>query len=586
MDRRTFLQGAAAGSAAGLTPIARAADSGTGADLRTLPKPGPKPVARGSSAVASSSHPVVTETMLAVLKAGGDAVDAGIAGSLVQAVVQPEMTNHTGTVTFLYWEAKTQKAYQLNGSGTLVPDLAPFRPMPAVGGLAAGPVAPCACIPGFMPAMKALHERFGTRKWAELCEPAVRWAKEGYPVHTFQYGVLVEELPSNTYFPSGRDFFMPGGFTPAVGEPFKNDALAETMRRLAADGPDYFITGDWARHFVAEGNRLGWSVKMEHMNAIPPRWQEPLRYRHRGHEVLQLSPPERTGVFSAFVLGVLEKLDAASLGHYAQSAEGLYYFANALRWAEFELGYLHDPQVFDVPVEAWLAPEHHRHVAEVLRRSRPKVDLTEHIRVCAGNPALVAAGLPTAGPGKAPPVIGSCELSIVDPAGNWVQMMNTLQSGGIPGIVVDGVPMVGSHARTDLSTSIAGWFSGGGRLRLPIGNTIVLKDGKPWLSLGTPGNVHVTIPQVLSNVLDHGMEPYEASVAPRMLPLREDYVLEVESRLPESVVAGLAKMGVQVKPLAPYDWHMGSFQMSWRDAKTGVLHASSDPRRAGVAGGF
>jgi gamma-glutamyltranspeptidase/glutathione hydrolase len=581
MKRRSFLRdGALAGAATGLA----APPAAGSARQETLAKPGHKPIARSRRAVASSSHPVVTETMLAVMKAGGNAVDAGIAGSLVQAVVQPEMTNHTGTVTFLYWEASKGKAYQLNGSGTLVPGLAPFRPLPAVGGLAAGPVPPCACVPGFMPAMKALHARFGTRKWSELAEPAARWAKEGAPVHSFQYAVFESELPSNTYFPSGRDFFMPGGFTPAVGDTFRNPALAETMRRLAEEGPDYFVTGAWARHFVAEGNRLGWPVKLEHLSAVPPRWQEPLRYEHRGHTILQLSPPERTGVFSAMVLGILESLDTRSLGHYTASAESLYYMASALRWAEFELGYLHDPELFEVPVEVWLSREHHRQIAEILRRSRPRLDLTEHVRVSAGNPGLAAAGLPTGTPGKAPPVLGSCELSIVDPQGNWVQMMNTLQSGGIPGVVVDGVPMVGSHAVTDMTYSIAGWFTGGGRLRLPIGNTIVLRDGKPRLSLGTPGNVHVTIPQVLSNVLDHGMDPYQAAAAPRMLSLRDDYVLEVESRIPAEVATGLAKLGVQVKPLPPHDWHMGSFQMCWLDDKTGELCSSTDPRRAGLAG--
>jgi gamma-glutamyltranspeptidase/glutathione hydrolase len=587
MNRRSFLQNAAAsGAAAGLGGVAAAMPAGATPALDALPRTGPKPAATGQRAVASSSHAIVTETMLAVMKAGGNAVDAGIAGSLVQAVVQPEMTNHTGTVTFLYWEAKSGKGYQLNGSGTLVPGLAPFRPMPAVGGLAAGPTPPCACIPGFMPAMKALHERFGSRPWKQLCEPAVRWSRDGFPVHSFQYGVFESELPSNTYFPSGREFFMPGGFTPVVGDRFHNPAMAETMRRLAEEGPDYFISGDWARHFVAEGNRLGWPVKLEQLQAIPPRWQEPLRYVHRGQELLQLAPPERTGVFSALVLGILEALEVTSLGPSAGSADSLYYMAGALRWAEWELGYLHDPELFGLPLDVWLSRDHHRQVAEVLRRSRPKADLTEHVRVTAGNPALAAAGLPTAAPGRASPVTGSCELSIVDPQGNWVQMMNTLQSGGIPGVVVDGIPMVGSHAVADMGASIAGWFSGGGRLRLPIGNTIVLKDGRPWLSLGTPGNVHVTVPQVLSNILDHGMDPEAAVEAPRMLSLRDDYVVDVESRLAPEVLAGLARLGVRVNPLPPHDWHMGSFQVSWRDPKTGRLMALADSRRAGRADGF
>lgn len=585
MNRREFLQGAtAAGMSVGVHPGPETAVR-AGPAPGDLPRPGRKAaVGPHRHAVASSSHPVVTQTMLDVMRAGGNAVDAGIAGCLVQAVVQPEMTNHTGTVTFLYWEAKTGKAYQLESSGTLVPGLAPFRPLPAVGGLSPAPTPPCACVPGFMPGMKALHQRFGTRKWSQLVEPALRWAVEGVPVHSFQYGVLEDEKPSNTYFPSGRDFFLPGGFTPAVGETFRSAALAQTMRRLQAEGPDHFITGEWARHFVAEGNRLGWAVKLEHLSASPPRWLDPLRWKHRGHEILQLAPPERMGVFTAMVLGILDTLDVRASGPPSRSAESLYFMASALRWAEFELGYLHDPQVFDCPVEIWLSRDHHRSVAEILRRSRPKVDLTEHVRVTAGIPALAAAGLPTAASRAIAPVTGSCELSIVDPEGNWVQMMNTLQSGGIPGIVVDGVPMVGSHAVADMSASIAGWFAGGGRLRLPIGNTIVLQDGSPWLSLGTPGNVHVTIPQVLSNILDHGMSPEQAVDAPRLLPLENDYTLPVESRLPEDVVAGVTRLGVKVAPLPPYDWHMGSFQVSWRDEKG--LNGLADPRRAGRAGGF
>ncbi len=583
MNRREFFQGtAAAGVASHVAP--GTSDRNAVDGVKVLSRPGPKPVARGLRAVASSSHPIVTETMLAVMRAGGNAVDAAIAGCMVQPVVQPEMTNHTGTVTFLYWEAKTGKAYQLESAGTLVPGLAPFRPLPAVGGLSTAPTPPCACVPGFMPGMKAIHQRFATRKWADLCEPAVRWATDGAPVHTFQYGVLEEERPSNTYFPSGRDFFLPGGFTPAVGETFRSAALAETMRRVQKEGPDDFITGEWARRFVAEGNRLGWPVKLEHLAASLGRWIEPLRWKHRGHEVLQLAPPERVGVFSAMVLGILEALDTRAAGPVSRSADGLYAMASALRWAEFELGYLHDPEVFDCPVDVWLSPDHHRAIARIIGGSRPRTDLTEHLRVTAGNPALAAVGLPTAAARKNLPVTGSCELSIVDPDGNWVQMMNTLQSGGIPGVVIDGVPMVGSHASADMSASIAGWFAGGARLRLPIGNTIVLRDGKPWLSLGTPGNVHVTIPQVLSYILDHGMSPEEAVDAPRMLPIRNDYVVEVESRLPEPVVAGVAKLGVQVAPLSPYDWHMGSFQLSWRDEKG--LNSLSDPRRAGRADGF
>jgi gamma-glutamyltranspeptidase/glutathione hydrolase len=305
-----------------------------------------------------------------------------------------------------------------------------------------------------------------------------------------------------------------------------------------------------------------------------------------GHEVLQLAPPERQGVYTALVLGMLRELDIQRVGNYADSAEGLYYMAHALRRAHGECAYLYDPEIFGDARETWLSPAYQRHLAEILRVSRPRVDLTRHVQLTSAGPQLAAAGLPTAGPGKPDQPAGSCESVVVDEAGNWVQIMNTLQSGGIPGMVLDGIPMVGSHVSFGMGAAIGGWLAPGARMRSIIGNTIVLKDGAPVLSMGTPGNVHCTIPQVLSNCLDFGMDPYDACVVPRMLPLRDDYVLEVESRIPEKVGADLMKMGIRIKPLPTYDYHMGSFQIAWRDAATGLLNSSVDPRRAGQAGGL
>jgi len=590
-DRRRFLQQAGLGVAAAATGGAvtdrRAEAQGqAGTRCEDLPRQGPKEVVRGKKAVAASQHPIVTQTMLDVLKAGGNAADAAVAGCITQATVQPDMTNHTGTVTFLYWDAKTGRAHQLISSGTLVDRLPPMRTFPAnLGGFAIG-AGPMACIPGFMPGMQAIHGRFGSKPFASLVEPAIRWAEEGHIVNSFELMVLEYAFASNTYFPSGKKFFTPTGFQFAVGDRWKNPELAGALKRLAADGPDYFIKGDWAKKFVAAANKLGWGIKLEDLSSNPPRWGEPFRFPHRGYEVLQLAPPERQGVYCALVLGMLRELDITKVGHYAESAESLYYMAHALRRAHIECGYLHDPEIFGVPRETWTSASYHKHLADILRLGKPKADLSNHVRLTSGVPALAAAGLPTAGPGKDVQPSGSCEITVVDEQGNWVQMMNTLQSGGIPGLVIDGVPMVGSHATFDMNAAISGWLAPGSRLRSVIGNTIVLKDGKPVLSLGTPGNVHCTIPQVLSNVLDFGMAPYDAAVAPRMSPLRDDYVLEIESRIPERVGADLMKMGIRIKPLPTYDYHMGSFQMSWRDPASGLLGSNVDPRRAGMAGGI
>jgi gamma-glutamyltranspeptidase/glutathione hydrolase len=175
----------------------------------------------------------------------------------------------------------------------------------------------------------------------------------------------------------------------------------------------------------------------------------------------------------------------------------------------------------------------------------------------------------------------------VDANGNWAQMMNTLQSGGIGGMVVGGVPMVGSHAQFGMDAAIAGWLGvPGNRMRSVMSNTMVLKDGRPVHSLGSPGNVHCTVPQMLSNVLDYDYSPYEAAVLPRMLPMRDDFTVEIETRISEKVLRDLAKLGAKLSPLPPYDFHMGSYQQAWREATSGRFGASTDPRRAGKAEGI
>jgi gamma-glutamyltranspeptidase/glutathione hydrolase len=540
---------------------------------------GPKESVTGETAVCASQHPIVTDTMLEVMRSGGNGVDAAIAGCLVSATVQQEMTNHAGAVTFLYWEASSGKSYELNSVGTIVPALAPFRPIPPGKGLYSGPYGvPCAVIPGFMPGLKALFERFATKPWSQLCEPAIRWAEEGHEVDSFEHLVIAQTVDFFLHTLSGRAHFTPNGHLPQVGDRWPKPELARTLRALAREGPDYFVTGEWAQLFVKRANDLGWAIEPRHMEAIPPRWGDGFRYRHRGYEIIQLSPPERQGVFSALVLGILDQLDVASLGHYAESAEALYYVAHALRRGDFELGFLHDPILFADATKTFTSPEFHAFLADVLLNSRPKVDLTEHVDLISGESALAAAGVPQQR-------AGSCELSLVDPQGNWVQVMNTLQTGGIPGEVVGGVPMVGSHVETRMNAPLSGWFTGGGRVRGLIGNTIVLKDDEPIWSLGSPGVPHWTVTQVLLNRLHYGMDPYDAEDAPRMLPLSDDYKLRIESRISQTAVAGLARMGILVDPLPQYDFHLGSFQMSWRD-KDGTLRAVAGPRRAGAAAGY
>jgi gamma-glutamyltranspeptidase/glutathione hydrolase len=268
---------------------------------------------------------------------------------------------------------------------------------------------------------------------------------------------------------------------------------------------------------------------------------------------------------------------------------------HALRQAVRHWEYAQDDSIYGVPRDEILDDGYHAHLATMIRKSRPKVDLTEHIRL-AGDAAgaqdvmmtlFGGDGKPRIGQSVSDQPSGSCEIAVVDSEGNWVQMMNTLQGSGIPGMVIDGVPMVGSHATFGgLMTSMDATLVKGAKGRCTIGNTLVLKEGKPVLSAGSPGNVHCTVPQVLTYALDLKFDPYAAVDAPRMLPMNEMRGITIEDRLAPGVVEDLYKLGVRVAVLPGYDYHMGSFSVIARDEVTGLYSAVADPRRCAVADGI
>jgi gamma-glutamyltranspeptidase / glutathione hydrolase len=561
---------------------------------RYIVNPGPKKAVRGLEAAVTTDSAIVTEVMVDVLRNGGNAADAGIAGCLVQAAVEPFMTNHAGLITFLYYEAKTGIVHQLDAQGAHPSGLPPFRPVPQGHGPYTAAGSPSAIIPGFMPGLKAIHEKFGTAKWSTLCEPAVEWAQRGHPVSTFEYSIRHSDEQFTTYFPEGRDFFTPNGYLPAVGEIAVPKGLARTLEGVRDEGPDYMIRGPWAKAFVSKANEMGWNIRLEHMTETPPRWIEPIRIRHHEYEIVTLGPPQAQGFIIGVALGVLRHLGIREM--QPGSAEHFWAMGHALRQAARHWEYAQDETIYGVPRDEVLDDAYHAHLARMIQKSRPKIDLTEHIRLSGDDPSssglALYGGAPPAGRPRRAPLdpqqpVGSCELAVVDAEGNWVQMMNTLQGSGIPGQVIGGVPMVGSHATFGhLHSAFDSTLVKGAKLRCVIGNTLVLEQGKPVLSAGTPGTPQLTLPQVLTYALDFKFDPYAAVDAPRQYAMAESRGLVIEDRLRPGVVEDLHKLGVRVGVVSAYDYHLGSFSVIARDEATGTLTAVADPRRCAVADGI
>ncbi|HEX9889083.1 MAG TPA: gamma-glutamyltransferase, partial [Nitriliruptorales bacterium] len=445
-------------------------------------------------------------------------------------------------------------------------------------------------VPGVPVGCGEVHRRWGRLPWADLVAPAIRWADEGHPVSSFEYEVNTWCGEFTTYFPSGRHFYLPDGRWVPVGERFAYPEMARTLEQVAEHGPDWMISGGWAQEFVKVANGMGWDISLEHFEqAPPPRWQPAHRFDLGEYQVASLSPPQLQGVFLQVVLGVLRELDIASVE--PMTAEFLYLVSAALAVGQAQFGYVNDPTVFDLALDVFADPDWQRAQAKLIRSRLPKRDLSDHARFSeagddGGLMGLVKAGVASKSSHADQPS-GSCELSIVDADGNWIQMMNTLQSGGIPGVVIGGIPMVGSHATLGTHGSAIDSFLGEGiRMRSTIGNTMVFADGAPVFQLGTPGNVHCTVPQVLSYWHNHGLDPYEAASMPRVLPLSANGTVTVEDRVPDAEQEALGRLGLKLRALPYWDYHMGSFQMCYRDRETGELCATADPRRCGVAGGI
>jgi gamma-glutamyltranspeptidase/glutathione hydrolase len=529
---------------------------------------GPKAEATGEKVMVSTQLPIVTEAALKVLRDGGNAVDAMVTAVFLQHVNDIHQVSHFGAMSAIYYEAATGKYHSINAVSE--------RPRSDRG--ERGDASKVA-IGGVVRGLEALAKRFGTRPWASYLEPAIASAEEGVVVTSFMYGVNYHNWETEDLIksnPEARDVYMPDGHLVPVGQRWKMPKLAATLRRVAAEGADYLYTGEWGQKFVKEATKRGGRVTLQDMADFQPKWEEPVRFTYRGHEIIGSGPPDTGGLVVGFNLNILENFDLKRLGPYAESPETLEILARTFGRvsAETRIG-IQDPLNFHVPADLWLSKEYGRLGAEFVRQTMPKVKLGPAATSESGDAAAPFGDIHGGDNGD----LGSNHNVIVDAAGNWISMLHT-GHGGAPGVFIDGVPATGSTARAHTSGP-------GRRLVLPITAIMIAKDGKPWLAMGTPGSPPEPVTEVLVNILDFGMSPRDAADAPRFWAARGDQrAIDIESRISKRVREGMAQRGIPIREIGPYNWHTGSMQIVWRDRATARLHGVTDPRRLGRAAGF
>ncbi len=528
---------------------------------------GPKAVATFDRGMVSTQLLSSTEAALRVLKDGGNAVDAALTALFVQEVADYHMVFLFGSMSALYYDAKTGQTHALVAIGA--------HPDPDRNG---GKGTERVVVGGTVRGAAALSKRFGSKPWASLLEPAIREAEAGPLVTSFMYGFnfalwesgFLGDLRGNA---EARTFYMPEGHLVGAGQHWKMPAFAATLREVAKD-PDYMYTGAWGRKFVEAVNKAGMSVTMEDLAEYQPEWTEPTRFTYRGNDFVGSPPPDTGGLVIGFNLNVLENFDLPRLGSYVKSAETMEILARTMARADEEtMGAIRDPLTYHVPGSLWLSKDYGRMVSEFVKQTMPKMSLAP--KTAAVEPLMGARVIPS---------VGSNHIVVADAEGNWVSMLHTIH-GGAPGIFIDGVRATGS----ELPAPSRG---PGRRLILPISAIMAMKEGHPWLAMGTPGYPPQPVTEVLTNIFDFGLSPDQAAEAPRFWSVPDPangghgLKLQYESRLPPEVVMGMRARGFALEDIGAYNYHTGSMQIVWRDAKTGRLMGSTDSRRLGNAQGY
>jgi gamma-glutamyltranspeptidase/glutathione hydrolase len=526
--------------------------------------------------MVATSHPLAAQVGLDVLKNGGNAVDAAIATNAALGLMEPMSCGIGGDLFAIVWDAKTQKLYGLNASGR-----SPYRAtreefasrsldeIPLTGPLSWS-------VPGCVDGWEELRKRFGSRPLADLLEPTIRYAEEGFPVTEVIAGYWSASQAKLRQWPDAARTFLTDNKAPRAGDVFKNPALARTLREIAKGGRDAFYKGRAAREVVAFSDKHGGLFSLKDLADHTSVWVDPVKTTYRKHEVWELPPPGQ-GIAVLQMLNVLEAYDLKKMGPRSPDWWHLFVEAKKLAYADRARHYA-DPEFAKVPVEGLISKpyaDERRKLIDPERAAR---------RYEAGDPKL----------GRGDTVY----LCAVDKDRNCVSLIQSnymgFGSGVVPGDVGFAVQNRGTLFALD-----AGHPNRLEPHKHPFHTIIpalVTREGKPWFVFGVMGGDMQPQGQVqvLVNLIDFGMNVQEAGEAPRAEHLgsptptgkpgsRTGGTVALEEGVPEAVAEELARRGHHVVRVRT---NGGGYQGILIDPKTNVLHGGSEARKDGCAVGY
>lgn len=525
-----------------------------------------RPIVVGTFGMVASNHPLASMAGMKILEQGGNAVDAAIATAAALGVVEPYLSGPGGDGFMqIYWAA-TNQSYVLNFNGRSPMALTADHFGTRID--SRGPLT--ALIPGAPAGWDAARKRFGTMTLHQILQPAIHLAENGYPLTAFGQS---QHRSAQAFFidwdEAGAQAWWNGEWEPpALGAIVRNTRLAQTYRIMAEQGVEAFYKGSIADEIIAFVNKHGGVFSKEDFENFQVEWVEPLHTNYRGYDIFTPRPNSSGGLAVAQILNIIEGFDIASMG--VNSPEYIHVMIEAIKLAAADRAeWSGDPDFLDVeiPYDLLLSKEYAAERRALIDLERAATD--------------VDAGVSRT---------GTSHISVVDQYGNMVALTVTLGSTWGSGVVAGetGVILNNGVYWFNLDPESPAFVEGGKRTRWNMTPTMVSKDGRPFMVLGTPGGdgIWQTIPQVLTKIIDFGMDIQEAIESPRFRWTLSGVTIRPESRIPSDVFEALELMGHVVDPYPEYTTGVGGVNGIVVDPDSGALMGGADPRRDGYVIGW
>jgi gamma-glutamyltranspeptidase / glutathione hydrolase len=557
LERRSFLALAAVGLSLALLSY--------GCASRQTQKPIAAAATKKAQVIASkgmvaSAHTLASQAGLQVLKDGGNAIDAAVAAAFAIGVAEPNDSGIGGEGMILIYRADTKRAVAIDYRSA-APATASFPSRIPAAGYAG------VAVPGAVAGLSLALQQYGTMKLDRVMAPAIKLAQEGFAISPTLAGEIADNFDAIQKNEALSAILCREGLPLEAGATLKNPDLARSLRKIAEGGPDVFYRGELAEAISAAMAAHGGFISKADLAAYHAVVREPVRGSYRGFEILS-APPPVAGAAVIEILQILAHFNLATNGPL--SAENIHLMAEAMKrgFADFS-AYVADPDFVNVPIQALLSPEYARARAAEIRPGQVTA------KVAAGEPIREGSGSTTS-------------LCAIDQDGNVAVLTQTISDHFGGKVVIPGTGILLNNEMKNFSSRGINTMSSGKRMRGTLSPTILMKDGKPYAAVGTPGAGRIisTTAILISNLIDYHMPIQEAIESPRFLARDTDINLSVEARMPKETIESLTKIGYTFQTMNEYDLFFGGAQGIVIDRKHHQLFGGADPRRDGAVAGY